>query len=45
MVLAADATQGRSKSALEDEKIKSLFEGRNIIKVIYVPDVLNIVVK
>jgi leucyl-tRNA synthetase len=47
MVLAADATQEEAKSAaLEDEKIKSLFEGRNIVKVIYVPGrILNVVVK
>ncbi|MGI6141808.1 MAG: leucine--tRNA ligase [Caldicoprobacterales bacterium] len=47
LVLAADATQEQAKAAaMEDEKLKNLYEGKNIVKVIYVPGrILNIVVK
>ncbi len=47
IVLAADATQDQARdAALNDEKLKSYMEGKNIIKVIYVPGrILNIVVK
>jgi leucyl-tRNA synthetase len=47
VVLAVDATQEDARiAAMEDEKLKNLFEGKNIVKVIYVPGrILNIVVR
>ncbi|NLJ41641.1 MAG: class I tRNA ligase family protein, partial [Clostridiales bacterium] len=47
LVLAADASQEQAQdAALKDEKLKSYWEGKNIVKVIYVPGrILNIVVK
>ncbi|HHY83679.1 MAG TPA: leucine--tRNA ligase [Clostridiales bacterium] len=47
VVLPVDATQEEAKAALmEDEKLRHLYEGKNIVKVIYVPGrILNIVVK
>jgi leucyl-tRNA synthetase len=47
IVIAADASQDDAKAAVqEDEKLKALFEGKNIVKVIYVPGrILNVVVK
>jgi len=46
-VLPVDASQEEAKeTALKDEKIAGFFEGKSIIKVIYVPGrILNIVVK
>jgi leucyl-tRNA synthetase len=47
LVLPVDASQEEAKeTALKDEKIAGFFEGKSIIKVIYVPGrILNIVVK
>ena len=47
VVLPADATQEDARTAaMEDERLKSLYEGKQIIKVIYVPGrILNLVVK
>ena len=46
-VLSANATQDEARNAaMEDEKVKSFCEGKQIVKVIFVPGrILNIVVK
>ncbi|NLC43729.1 MAG: leucine--tRNA ligase [Clostridiales bacterium] len=46
-VLSANATQDEARdAAMEDEKVKSFCEGKQIVKVIFVPGrILNIVVK
>jgi leucyl-tRNA synthetase len=47
VIAAADAAQNEVQAAaMEDEKLKTMFEGKTIVKVIYVPGrILNIVVK
>ena len=47
VVLSTDAAQEEARAAaMEDEKVKSFCEGKQIVKVIYVPGrILNIVVK
>ena len=47
VVVPADAVQDDVKAAaMKDEKLKAQFEGKNIVKVIYVPGrILNVVVK
>jgi len=47
VVLSVNAAQEEAqKAVMEDEKLASIFEGKNIVKVIYVPGrILNIVVK
>lgn len=47
VMAAVDASQDEVQAAaMEDEKLKGLFEGKTIVKVIYVPGrILNVVVK